>query len=454
MYDYDLIVIGGGTGGLPSGISGAKLGKKIAVVERDQLAGTCLNYGCTPTKVIIHSARLFKLFKDSRQFGIEYEKLKINFPKVMERTRNIVEGGRKRNEKRVEDNENITLFRESGRFINENEVQVGNQTITGDKIFISTGASSFVPNIDGLEKSGYLSYKEILNMKELPESIIVIGGGFISAEYASAFNSFGSKVTMLVRGNELIGRSDSDISKSLGEYMIEDGVDIRWGTEAERIVREGNEVRVTTKVGEIIGANELIVAVGLKPNTAGLNLEAAGVQVNSRGFIHVDDFCRTSKENIWALGDVAGRKMFTHAALKESDIVVQNAFSGTKIIFNDEMLPYAVFTTPEIGSVGLTEKECIEKGLEFKTGKAFYQDTSKGLIGGETRGFVKLIHDEKNILGCHGIGTEAGILVQEIAAIMNCPNSYESFLKITHTHPTLSEIFEDLKPSFMEKSCC
>ncbi len=445
MSEFDLMVLGGGTGGLPSAVMAANMGKKVAVVEGDKLAGTCMNYGCTPTKAIIHSARVYAQAKDSKRFGIDFDNLRLDFKKVMERTRSIVSEGRGRNEKRVEDNPNITLFKGTGKFVNEKEVQVGGETISAGTIFITTGASPFVPSIKGLDKVGYLTYKTILDLEELPGSIIIMGGGFIGVEYASAFNAFGSKVTLIQRSDKLIGKSDGDISRALAEYLTEDGIDIRFGTEAERVEERDGRVVITTKGGGTLEAEKLLMAVGLRPNTSGLNLEACGVETNPRGFIQVNGYNRTTAEDIWAFGDVVGRKMFTHAALKEFAITIKNAFQDARIKIDEANLPYAVFTTPEIGSVGLTEEEAREKGLDFKAKKAYYADTSKGIVAGDTRGFVKLIHDDAKILGCHAIGTHAGILVQEIAALLNCPGSLDAFRATTHTHPTLSEIFEDLK---------
>lgn len=445
MSEYDLIVLGGGTGGLPSANMVANMGKDVAVIERDKLAGTCLNYGCTPTKAIVHSSRVLRMAKEAEMFGVEFDNLRLNFPKVMERTRKIVSEARGRNEKRVEDNNNITLYRDTGRFVGKNEIQVGGETISAEKIFVSTGATSFIPPIDGLEEVDYLTYKTVLDLEELPESMIIIGGGFIGVEYASAFNSFGTKVTLIQRGDKLIGRSDRDIYMALAEYLCDDGVVVRFGTETARVDKGDKGVVVTTKKGDTIEAEKLMMTVGLKPNTADINLDAAGVATNKRGYVEVNDYNQTSNPNIYAFGDVVGRKMFTHAALKEFEIVVKNAFQGANIKVDETNLPYAVFTTPEIGSVGMTEEEAKEKGLTFKAHKAYYAETSKGLVTGETRGFVKLIHDDKDILGCHAIGTDAGILVQEIAALLNTTDSLEIFRKTTHTHPTLSEIFEDLK---------
>jgi pyruvate/2-oxoglutarate dehydrogenase complex dihydrolipoamide dehydrogenase (E3) component len=249
----------------------------------------------------------------------------------------------------------------------------------------------------------------------------------------------------LRRGDKIIKNSDGEISASLAEYLIEDGIDIRFGTEAAKVEQEGEEVVITTKDGKTIKGEKLLMALGLKPNTPELNLEACGVKVNQRGFIEVDKFLKTSNENIYAFGDVLGKKMFTHAALRQVEIVVKNAFSDANVKFDETNLPYAVFTEPEIGSVGLTEEEVREGGIKFEIKKAYYADTSRGIIGGEKRGFVKLIHNDKDILGCHIIGSRAPILVHEVAALMNCPNSYQVFEEVIHTHPTLPEIFDDLK---------
>jgi pyruvate/2-oxoglutarate dehydrogenase complex dihydrolipoamide dehydrogenase (E3) component len=437
-------VVGGGTGGNYSAVLAANLGKKVALIERDKLAGTCVNYGCTPTKSIFYSSSLYAQFKNSEQFGIEFDNLRVDFGKVMARTRKIVTEARTRNEKRVEEHENMTLFTGSGKFVNENEVEVGGESVTGDTIFIATGASPFILPIEGLDKVDYLTYKTILELNELPKSIIIIGGGFIGLEYAASLNLLGSKVTILQRGNKIIKNSDGEISASLAEYLIEDGIDIRFGTEAAKVEQEGDEVVITTKDGKTIKGEKLLMAVGLKPNTPELNLEACGVKVNQRGFIEVDDFLRTSNKNIYSFGDVLGKKMFTHAALRQVEIVVKNAFSDANVKFDETIMPYAVFTEPEIGSVGLTEEEAQEKGIKFEIKKAYYSDTSRGIIGGEKRGFVKLIHNDKDILGCHIIGSRAPILVHEITALMNCQNSYWVLKEVIHTHPTLPEIFDDL----------
>lgn len=444
MPDFDLVVLGGGTGGLPSAVEAADMGKDVALIERDKLAGTCLNYGCTPTKAIIYPAKLLSSFRGSKKFGVEHENLKLNFSRVMGRARSIVSRARRKNERKAEERENITLFRGTERFIDQDELQVGGQSISGEQIFIATGASPFVPPIEGLEEVNYYDHKSILGLEELPESIVIVGGGFISVEYASAFNALGSRVTVIQRGKRLIKKSDAEIAGALAEYLTEDGVDLRLEAEPER-VEKGSGIEVTTKDGQTVEGEVLLMAVGLRPNTKELNLEACKVETDKRGYIEVDGYGRTSNPKIWAFGDVVGGKMFTHAALKEFATVVKNAFSGVKIKIDESALPYAIFTEPEVGSVGLTEEEARERGLMFHTRRAYYGDTSWGIITEDKRGFVKLLHNRREILGCHAVGAHASILVQEIAALMNCSSSLEAFHSAIHTHPTIAEIFEDLK---------
>src|SRR3989344_4044 len=369
MDKFDLIVIGAGTAGLQVVAAAVEEGKKVAVLENDLVGGTCLNRGCIPTKVLVHAAELARQAKNARHFGINYTGLKLNFAQAIRHEEQLVSKGRTQAEKNLASMPGVTLLRGTAEFIDSSTVKVGTKAVSAEKIFIVTGSSPFVPPIPGLEKTGYLDSTSALHSQKQPKALIMIGGGYISVEFAAFFAAFGTKVTIVEMADRLVGTADSDISSALLEYLTKDGIKVLLGAGAKEIKKKGRKKLVTYEQNgkmQTISADELFVAIGRKANTAGLKAENAGVKLDKKGFVVVNEFLQTDNPNIFAVGDVNGKAMFAHMGKYEAALAFHNAFNPDDMVKADyHAVPFAVFTDPEIGGVGLNEAQVKEAGIEI-----------------------------------------------------------------------------------------
>lgn len=446
ISEYDLIIFGAGTSGLPTArLAGMRKDKKILLLDDGPLGGKCVNTGCTPSKALVYCIKLYKEALKSRDFGTKIESIKIDFNSVLNYAKKIVATSLKQNETRIYNFENIELKRVRGKFINESEIEAGGETFSAPAILIATGTTPFIPPIKGIENISYLTNENVFNLDELPKSIGLIGGGFISCEFASIFNSLGSNVTIFEFAPTLIPRADKSIIQALEQYFKEDGIQILTNTAVNSVAQENDVIQVETKDGDLYEVEKLMVNTGFKPNTKELNLLSAKVETTPRGYVKVNEYLQTSNEKVWAIGDVVGKQQFTHMALRESKAVVSNIFDNARISLSFENIPYAVFTDPPIGSVGKTEQELQDSGIKYKTAETELPMSSRGFIMGLKRGIIKLFHNDKKIFGCHIIGEEADTLIHEIVPLVNMINGMQIFRTIIHAHPALPEVFNNLQ---------
>lgn len=444
--DYDLIIIGAGTSGFSSAKIATGYDKKILLLGEGELGGKCIVNGCIPAKAMIYASKFYKLALKAKNFGIDVENVTPDFKKVLEYTDNLVNNAVQNNEKQLAKLKNIDLIREKGHCVNESSVEVGNEVYTAPNILISTGTKPWIPPIEDINEVDYLTHETIFSIKNLPKSIVFVGGGFISLEFANVFNTFGSKVYIIDTNPYPIFSADETVSRSIKKYYEEDGITFISTSRTSKVSKSSGKLIVETNRGEKVEVEEMMISTGFTANTEGLNLEAAGVETDKRGNIIVNEYLQTTKPNIYAIGDILGKTQFTHMALRESKMVINNIFSNEKIPVSFENIPYAVFTDPPIGSVGKTEQELREEGINYKVAQTEYPKSSRGNLMKLKRGMVKMLYnEEEQILGCHVIGESADILIHEIVPLIHLPNGLSVFRKLIHAHPTLSELYRNLQ---------
>ncbi len=444
METFDLLIIGSGAG-LNVASEAAQAGMKVAIVEKGPLGGTCLNRGCIPSKIVIYSAEVAEMINRSKEFGINSSISKVNFKKVTDRANNVVDADAKNIEKSLKSSKNPKLIKGTAKFISPYVIQVGKKKIKGKKILIAAGARPFIPPIEGLDKVPYMTSTEALRQTKLPASMIIIGGGYIGCELGNFYGSLGCKITILQRGPLLLPREDEDVTHTFTNIWKK-RFNVVLNASANKVEKKGKRIVVKAKVGnktKTFTAEKLMVATGVRPNSDILDVAKTGVKVNKRGFIKVNKYMETSQKNIWALGDVSGVFMFRHSANLEADFASYNILKKKKKKVDYFPMPHAVFTSPEIGGVGLTEQQVKEKGKSYVIGKYFYKNTGKGMALNEKEGFVKLIVGrDRKILGCHIIGPNASVLLHEVLIAMKAKNGLRLLRNVVHVHPALNEVVQ------------
>ncbi|MDP3698801.1 MAG: dihydrolipoyl dehydrogenase [Nanoarchaeota archaeon] len=446
MKTFDLIVIGSGAG-LNVAVGAAEQGLKVAIVEDGPLGGTCLNRGCIPSKIVIHSAEVAEWIHRAKEFGLTAKLNKVNFKFVTDRASHAVDDDSHSIEKNVRAEKNPVLYKGRGKFVDKYVVEVNGEKIKGKKILIAAGARPSIPPIPGLDKVPYLTSTEALRQTVLPKSMIIIGGGYIAVELGFFYAELGTKVTIVQRNIALVPREDQEVSNLITDLWKKKHT-VFTSADVLKVEKQRSGVTVTVKVGNStkkITAEKLLVATGVNPNSDTLQLQKTSVKVNDKGFISVNRFMETNVKNIWALGDIAGVYLFRHSANLEAEYVLNHVL-GTKKAVDYYPMPHAIFTSPEIAGVGLTEQEAQQQKKQYVVGKAYYKDTGKGFAIGEKNGFVKLIVDKKSkeILGCHILGPEASVLLHEVCIAMKAgKNKALELLRNTiHVHPALSEVVQ------------
>ncbi|MCX8153792.1 MAG: dihydrolipoyl dehydrogenase, partial [Candidatus Bathyarchaeota archaeon] len=422
------------------------------------MGGTCLNRGCVPSKMLIYPADVAATVKEAAKLGINAAIEAIDFKKIMDRMRKLISEDSALQARAVENTPNITWFKDKGEFISDYTMKVGEHVITAEKIFIVSGARPSIPPIKGINSVDYLTSDTVLTLKEQPSSIIIIGGGYIGTEYGHFFASLGTKTMIIQREPRILPEEEPEISDLL-KHELEKRMEINTSLEVVEVKQQGKTKTVIAKSfqdGRIseFSAEALLVAAGRRPNSDILKPEKTGVTLDKRGYIKVNEYLETDKKNIWALGDAIGKQMFKHVANYAAEVAWHNAFHDHKVPMDYSAAPHAVFTHPQIASVGLKEAEAKQQGYKIMVGKAFYRDTAMGAAMGDPEGFVKVIVEQKTgkILGGHIIGPEASILIQEIVnAMVTEDRSLAPIIRAMHIHPALSEVvqqaFGNLKPA-------
>ena len=487
MNKFDICVIGAGPGGYVAAIHAGRTGKKVVLVEKEYFGGTCLNVGCIPTKTLIASAEALKMTKHAADFGVLVNgEISYDWTAMQERKTGVVEKLRSGIATLLK-NANVEVFSGVAEFEDKNSLSIKNSSgeiekIEADKIIIATGSKPSVPGFIP-KSSKVLDSTDLLNIKEVPKSIIILGGGVIGCEFACLFNELGTEVIVVEMLKELIPGLDLEVSKQIGREMKKKKIKVMTGNPLENIIAGEDGVKGTVKNKEV-SADYMLVSIGRLPVTDGLNPQAAGVLVDEKGFIQVDNMCRTNVENIYAIGDVTGRIQLAHLASAMAITAAENACGNPDILkmvdfskdhmlklnsnqstkfqeintlgytFSDSLVPGCIFTSPEIGVVGMTQEQCSEQGIEIKIGKFPYAALGKAMAINETAGFCKIIADAENdkILGVHIIGAHATDLIAEAVIAIEKGTTAEELGKAIHAHPTLGEIMMEAAHAVHGKS--
>ena len=447
---YDVVVIGAGDSGLSIAFRAAAEGLKTALIDKGKVGGTCVNYGCVPSKTLIHVADRILEIGETAKLGIHSEAINADFKTIMERMRSVVSSGRDSIRKAIGETENLDFYNTECHFVDDKTIRTGNKLIKGKKIFIASGSRPLIPPVQGLDIIHYLTNESVLELEKLPESMIIIGGGYIGVEYAHFFSALGTKVTVVGRNARLLPFEEPEISELLKNELGK-RVQLHMGAGVNQVTqaRDNRGYLVIMKnlnTGEEteISAEVILVATGRKSNADLLKIENAGIETEGAHFIKVDDYLQTNKKHIWAVGDAIGKAMFTHAGDKESEIVWHNARRRKKVKMDFQSVPHAVFSYPQIASVGLTEEQA-RKQYDVMVGRAKYSDTVMGEAMMETEGFAKAIvaKDTRRIIGFHIIGPHAAILSQEVVNAVINRGGVESVIGCMHTFPALSGLIPE-----------
>ena len=435
------MIIGGGPAGYVAAIHAAHLGASVALVEKDKLGGTCLNRGCIPTKALVRSAEALLEARRANDFGIDVSNININFPKIMARKSNIVNQLVSGVEQLMKANK-ISVHRDSGRILSPHLVKVNDEEIATKKLIIATGSESTPLPVPGLDLPGVLSTDDILELKELPESLVVIGGSHVGVEFANIFNGLGAKVTIVKRRPLLLEPIDEEIGRRFAQTLPRQGIEVKIGAAVKAIRREGSVLKVVwdTPEGEQgVEGQMVLMATGRAPYTEGLGLSELGIKMDDRAIV-VNERLETNVEDVYAVGDVLGKSMLAHVASYEGEVAVENALGRSRLA-DYRAVPSCVFTQPEIAGVGITEKAATESGIPHKVSKFPFAACGRAVAMDETMGMVKIICDAENgrVLGMHIMGPHASDLIAEGVLAIQLGATAKDIAHTIHAHPTLPE---------------
>jgi pyruvate/2-oxoglutarate dehydrogenase complex dihydrolipoamide dehydrogenase (E3) component len=417
-------------------------GDSIAVIEGDRVGGTCVNTGCTPTKALVASARVAHMVRRAPEYGVQPAGLEIDFATVRARMNAIRDNTGM--EAWISSAENVTLFKTWGRFEGPRQIQVGEESITGDRIYINAGARPRVPDLEGLDSVPWLDHSRLLELTEVPQHLIILGGSYIGLEFGQIFRRFGARVTIVERGPHLVFREDADVAGEIQSILEGEGIQVLLDSSAARVEPNGSGVAVTVVQSgkeRVVTGSHLLAAVGRVPNSDLLDTDAAGIDVDERGFITVDDHCRTSADGVYAVGDINGRGAFTHTSVNDAEIVLDQMRGGSRKL-SDRIPVYGLFIDPALGRVGMTEKEAVATGLNVLKATRPMARISRAKEMGETQGFAKLLVDADTdlILGAAILGPGGDEIVNMFAAFMYSGLPCKRYRKAVLVHPTISEL--------------
>jgi pyruvate/2-oxoglutarate dehydrogenase complex dihydrolipoamide dehydrogenase (E3) component len=452
---YEAIIIGTGQAGKPLAVTLAEAGWKTAIIERKHVGGTCINVGCTPTKTMVASARVAYLARRGADYGVYPKDVRVDLAKVRQRKQTIVDSFRNGSQRHLENTKNLELIFGEATFTAPKSVAVRLQTgetrhLTADKIFINTGGRPERPPVPGLDSVPTLDSTSIMELDVLPNHLLVLGGGYIGLEFGQMFRRYGSAVTIVQRGKQLLAREDADVAEEVAKILREDGIEVLLETQAVRVDKDGGgTIRLTVSGpgGErALSGSHLLVAAGRVPNSEELNLAAAGIKTDKRGNIPVNDRLETNVPGIYALGDVKGGPAFTHISYDDFRVIKTNLIDGGKATITGRLVPYTVYIDPQLGRVGMTEAEARAQGRRIRIAKMPMSYVARALEMDEPRGFMKAVVDAETgqILGCACLGVEGGELMSMLSIAMMGKVPYTTLRDGIFAHPTLAESLNNL----------
>jgi pyruvate/2-oxoglutarate dehydrogenase complex dihydrolipoamide dehydrogenase (E3) component len=453
---YDGIIIGTGQAGPSLAVRLSNSGMKVAIIERKRFGGTCVNTGCIPTKTLVASARAAHIARRGGEYGVIIDSsIAVDMKKVKERKDAVVRRSNEGLEKWLKNTQNLTVYEGHARFEDTHRVRVGDELLEADKIFINVGGRASVPPLPGLDQASYLNNSTMMDVDFLPEHLIVIGGSYVGLEFAQMYRRFGSEVTIVEMSPRLIQREDEDISEAIKQILENEGINVRFDAECIGLEKRGDKVAINVDCvsGDktVIGSHALL-AVGRVPNTDDLDLEKAGVELDKRGYIRVDDELRTNVPGIYALGDCNGRGAFTHTSYNDYEIVAGNLLDGDQRRVSDRITAYALYIDPPLGRAGMTETEVRKSGRKALIANRPMARVGRAVEKGETRGFMKILVDAetKDILGAALLGIECDEVIHSILDVMYAKAPYTVIQRAMHIHPTVTELIPtmlgELKP--------
>lgn len=443
----DVIVIGSGQAGIPLATRLASANKNVVLFERAALGGTCTNYGCTPTKTMVASARAAHVARTAGRLGVKVTGVSVDFPAIIARKDAVVARWHTGIDKRIADaGERLEVVQSHARFVGPKEVEAGGKRYTADTIVINVGARPVVPKVPGLEGVPFLDNTKLMALSALPKHLLVLGGGYIGCEFGQMFRRFGAEVTIVDHNAHLLAHEDDDISTAVEEVFRNEGISLALGDAVESVRKDGNDVVLHSKNGKDVRGSHLLVATGRRPNTDDLGCEAAGITLDAHGFIVIDDGWATSIPGVYAVGDATGEPQFTHTSWDDHRLLYERLVGRPSHGRKDRVIPYTVFTDPHVAGVGATEKELRAKNVEFESATMPFGYIARAIEVDETAGTMKLTIDPKTerILGARIVGAEAGELIHVFAALMQAKQSARAIAEMEAVHPTFSEGVQSL----------
>jgi pyruvate/2-oxoglutarate dehydrogenase complex dihydrolipoamide dehydrogenase (E3) component len=451
---FDAIVIGSGQAGTPLSTALAEAGMHTALIEREHVGGTCVNEGCTPTKTMVASARVAYLARRAADYGVHTGDSRIDMERVRQRKRDIVNSFRKGSQGRIEKTANLELIFGEASFTGAKSLLVrqrdgGQRALTAGKIFINAGARPSVPTLDGLKSVSFLDSTSIMELDTVPEHLLVLGGGYVGLEFGQMFRRFGSQVTIVQSAGQLLDREDPDIAEEVAKILQQDGVEVLLNANANRVSQSDGSIRLEVQQqghSTALAGSHLLVATGRVPNSDTLNLAAAGVQTDDRGFIKVNGRLETTSNGVYALGDIKGGPAFTHISYDDFRIIRTNLIGKGSVSTDGRLVPYTVFIDPQLGRVGMTETEARTQKRNIRVAKLPMTSVARALEVDETRGFIKAIVDgETNqVLGAAVLGIEGGEIMSALEIAMMGKLPYTALRDGVFAHPTLAESLNNL----------
>jgi pyruvate/2-oxoglutarate dehydrogenase complex dihydrolipoamide dehydrogenase (E3) component len=461
VTQYDVIILGSGQAGNPLAEALADKGKRTAMIERSAVGGTCINWGCTPTKTLVASAEFAYMARRAMEYGIKVGDVAIDMAAVRERKRAIVKQWREGSEKRLQKSQRVDLLYGEGSFIGPKQIRVrlnagGEKVLSADLIVIDTGLRTSIPAIDGIETVPYLDNQSVMELDEVPEHLLVLGGGYIGLEFAQMFRRFGSRVTIIHNGKQLLTQEDSDIADEIANILREDGIDVLLEATTQSASAAAKSIRMTVKLkneSRELEGTHLLVAAGRRPNTDKLNLAVAGIATDDRGYIRVNDKLETSAPGVYSVGDVNGGPAFTHISYDDFRVLQTNLLEGGNRSVTGRLIPYCVFIDPQLGRIGLSENQARQQKKKVRIAKLPMSSVARANETGQTRGFMKALvdPDTDEILGATVLGADGGEIMSMIEIAMMGKLKYPALQSGIFAHPLFSESLNNLFSNFQDE---